>query len=214
MKSKLIVLLCLIVVATGYGRPKRKPKPSRWALGVHLVLSFPQSDSANVAKTGEGLGGKLLFLFPKMPYIALRGDFGYITFGETRTSFLGYGMAQTRKEAFRFSLGPQFQIQKKKFKAYLAPMIGIYNYRTVFSYQDYYGYGYGTGYGFSDTKESYYRYGWNINGGCMVDVGLGPWIDVGIKYHQRKNPIRKDGGIVVPKGEVSVNIGVVFFLKK
>jgi len=209
MKLKWIVLLCLLAAASGYARPRRKARPSRWAIGVHLLLSFPQSDSAHVAKSGEGLGGKVLFSFPKVPYVALRGDFGYLTFGETRTSFYGYSIAQTRKEAFRGSFGPQFQINKKKLKAYLAPMIGLYNYRTVFSYQDYYYYGYG----YSDTKESNTRYGWNISAGVSVDINLGPWIDVGIQYHNRHSAIVKDGGVVVPKGEISATVGVVFFLK-
>lgn len=209
MKSRLIILLCLLLVVPGFGRSKRKTKPSRWALGVHLVLSFPQSDSANASKSGEGLGGKVLFLFPQMPYFALRGDFGYLNFGETRSQFVGYGMVQTRHEAFRLALGPQFQTRSKKLRVYLAPMIAIYNYRTVISFQDYY-----YGYGYADTKKSDNEFGWCISGGCMVNIGLGPWIDVGVKYHKRSGAIETDVGEIVPKEEVSVNIGVVFFLKK
>ena len=209
MKSRMIILLCLILIVPGFGRPRRKAKPSRWAMGIHLLLSFPQSDSANATKSGEGLGGKVLFHFPNIPNFALRGDFGYLSFGETRAQFVGYGMVQTRKEAFRFAVGPQFQTQIKKFKVYFAPLISIYNYRSVLSYQYY---GYGSGY--AETKESDTKLGWSLSGGFMLDIGLGPLIDVGLKYHHRSDDIQTNVGKIVPKDEVSANIGVVFFFKK
>ena len=89
-------------------------------------------------------------------------------------------------------------------------MLAIYNYRSVFSFQDYYSYNYG----YAETTESNTRYGLSISSGLMINVNLGPWIDVGVKYHNRSGDIVTDVGKIIPKEEISVNIGVVFFMKK
>ena len=88
-------------------------------------------------------------------------------------------------------------------------MISGYNYRTVSSFQDYYGY-----YGFADTKDSNSRYGWVLAMGTSFDIGLGPFIDFGVKYHRRSSDIYTNSGAVIGNDEISVNIGVLFRLNK
>ena len=57
---------------------------SNWAIGPHLVISFPQDDFANVSKTGEGLGAKILYKLESMPGFVPRLDFNFVSYGEKK----------------------------------------------------------------------------------------------------------------------------------
>jgi hypothetical protein len=121
-------LLCglsiLIFLNNGYTQQDEK-----WAIGPHLVISFPQSDFANLSKTGEGLGGKLLYRFPETPFFSPRFDLVYLSYGEkrkTETYSAGYFLVTTRNESFQLTIGPQFSYRMGRFTPYIAPMGGLY----------------------------------------------------------------------------------------
>ena len=196
---------------------------SNWAVGPHLVISFPQDEFANVSKTGEGIGAKLLYKLESVPYLVPRLDFSYISYGEKRgdlNSFSYYTTVQTRNEAFQLVMGPQVQRKMGRLMPYIAAMGGLYNYRSVTTVTDVYSYydPYG-GYGYADTKFSLTKFGWNINGGLKFDVNLGPFIDLNFKYQTIqdgvKNEIEIDGERITRISDAkdfTITLGVVFFL--
>jgi hypothetical protein len=195
---------------------------SNWAVGPHLVISFPQDEFANVSKTGEGLGAKLLYKLESVPGIYPRLEFNFISYGEKKGDpFFAsyYAMVQTRNESFNLAFGPQFQKKYGRLMPYGAVLAGLFHYRSVTSYTDAYSmydpYG---GYGYSDTKFSSTNFGWNVNGGLMLDVNLGPFIDLNFQYKRIngvENEYELDGEKITKKfdaSDITVTLGVVFFL--
>jgi hypothetical protein len=204
----------LIFVSVAIGQYNNDP----WAIGPHLVISFPQSDFANLSKTGEGIGGKLLYRPENMPFINLRADLAYISYGEKRKSETassgGYFLVTTRNESFQLTAGPQLVFKGNVFIPYCAALLGIYNYSTVVSIPEYYYY---YGYPVAETTSSLTRFGWNVNAGVMLDVGLGPLIDLSVKYQKIINAVKTRQGnetITNDADDINISIGVVFFLKK
>ncbi len=188
----------------------------KWTLGPHLIISFPQSEFANLSKTGEGIGGKLLYHFPSVPFLRPRVDLAYLSYGEKRKSQTfssGYYLVTTRNESFQLTLGPQFSVKAGAFTPYFAAMGGVYNYRTVTSIPEYYYY---YGYPISETTSNLTRLGWNVNIGMLIDIGLGPFIDIGVKYQKINNAVETRIDEVTMKSDaedLNVCIGVLFFLK-
>ncbi len=190
---------------------------SNWALGPHLVISFPQEEFANVSKTGEGIGGKVLYRLENTPFLNPRLDFTYLSYGEQKqdqTFSAGYYLVQTRNESFQLTVGPQFSTKIGRFTPYLAPMGGLYIYRTVVSVPElYYYYGIPA----AETTHSLTRLGWNVNAGVMFDVGLGPLIDFSLRYQTINGAVKTTVNDVTIKSDArdfNVSIGVVFFLKQ
>lgn len=218
---KTIIIFILISMSSLFSKEYWE---SNWAIGPHLVISFPQDDFANVSKTGEGLGAKLLYKLSSTPNLVPRLDFAYISYGEKRGDanyFSYYTTVQTRNEAFQLVIGPQFQRKMGRLMPYVAAMGGLYNYRSVTSVSNAYAYydPYG-GYGYSDTKFSLTKFGWNVNGGIKIDVNLGPFIDLNIKYQTIrdgiKNEIEGEDGekqtFIGDAKDFTFTLGVVFFL--
>jgi len=210
VKWLLCFLSILILLTDGFAQ-----KDEKWAIGPHLVISFPQSDFANLSKTGEGLGGKLLYRFPKKPFFSPRFDFVYLSYGEKRKSETyssGYFLVTTRNESFQMTVGPQFSHRIGRFTPYVAPMGGLYVYRTIVSIPDlYYYYGYPS----AETTSSLTRWGWTINGGILIDIGLGPHIDIGVKYQKIADAVESlvQGERVKSDAEdINISIGVLFYL--
>jgi hypothetical protein len=205
--------LYTIFLILGLSAMAARAQDGNWAVGPHLVLSFPQTEFANVSKTGEGLGGKVLYRFNGAPYFALRFDLAYLSYAERRNDAFymdAYYLVQTRNESFQLTIGPQMSGRFGKFTPYCAMMGGIYNYRSVISAQDYY-----YGYGIAETTESHTKWGWNANAGLLFDIGLGPFIDLNFKYQTIIGTLSTnvDNKSVKNPHDISVNIGVVFFLK-
>jgi hypothetical protein len=61
------------------------------------------------------------------------------------------------------------------------------------------------------------RWGWTINGGVLIDIGLGPHIDIGVKYQKISRAVEQvvEGERVKSDAEdINVSIGVLFFLSE
>ncbi len=187
----------------------------RWAVGPHAVVSFPQSELKTISKTGEGLGVKVLYRLYNTDILQPRLDIVYISYGERRYSDYNYGATlTTRNESFQFTAGPQINQKKGRFTLYLAPMGGLYIYRTVDSNPELYYY---TGYAVSRTRASSTKFGYTITAGTLVDIGLGPHIDISFKYQKIPGAVKteNDGQTFETDAEdINITIGVVFFLSE
>ena len=186
-----------------------------WAVGPHLMFSLPQGDFDEVSQHGEGIGGKLLYkMGESLPFLNWRLDLSYLSYGEKRNSGLSvYDIITTRNESFQLTLGPQVSRRIGRFTAYMAALGGIYNYRTVASLDSYY-YSYYS-YPYTETTESVTKLGWNVNGGFLLDIGLGPHIDVNVKYQTIPGAVKStfDGNTTESDAEdLAISVGVVFFL--
>lgn len=223
---KKIAFVLLMIGAPLYAQSVEDYWQSNWAIGPHLVISLPQDDFANVSKTGEGIGAKVLYKIGSIPYLVPRLDFAYISYGEERGDpFFAsyYAMVQTRNEAFQLTLGPQIQRKYGRFMPYMSAMGGLYVYRKVTSYTDAYSYydPYG-GYGYADTKFSLTKFGWNVNAGVKLDLNLGPFVDLNIRYQTINDGVKRtavdESGVehtqVFDAKDFTITLGVVFFLKE
>ena len=182
--------------------------------GLHLIISSPQGDMKSVSKTGMGLGGKFLYGFDLMPWFALRGDLGYLSYDSQQrmVNLGGYPIYETvRREGFQLALGPQITYSTDILKFYLSPMVGYSYFQTVISLPEL---AYYYGYYASETKDSYGCFAYTIGGGFMFDIGLGPWIDLGLKFNHLIDGVRrKEKGrkIVTDGSDITVTLGVVFY---
>ena len=215
--KKITILVFLFSAMICFAQEEEGYWQSNWALGPHLVISFPQSEFANVSKTGEGIGGKLLYRLGNTSFLNPRLDFTYLSYGEQKNSqtfSVGYFLVQTRNESFQLTVGPQFSTKIGRFTPYLAPMGGLYIYRTVVSIPEL---AYYYGIPAAETTQSLTRLGWNINAGVMFDVGLGPLIDFSLRYQTINGAVKtkvKDVTIKSDAKDIDISIGVVFFLKQ
>lgn len=181
--------------------------------GGHVLISVPLGDFAEVTNTGIGLGGKILYQFDSNPWFTIRTDLGYLSYESTQRPVLmdGYMVTETiRSEGFNIGIGPQATFSKGLFKAYLGATAGFYYYQTVISYPELAYYGIYA----SETRDSNSCFGGNIGGGVMFDIGLGPWIDIGVKYSYIKNGAVHtidEQRIKKNAQDICISIGVVFF---
>jgi len=182
--------------------------------GGHALISVPLGSFADVTKTGVGLGGKILYHFDTKPWLNIRTDIGYLSYESTQKPVIagGYLVTQTiRSEGFNATIGPQLTYSKELFKAYVGAAAGLYYFQTVISYPEFaYYYGIYAG----ETRDSNACFGGNAGGGVLFDIGLGPWIDIGVKYdYIRKGAIHKVDNQSVKKDAQAITfmIGVVFF---
>jgi hypothetical protein len=86
---------------------------------------------------------------------------------------------------------------------------GLYLFQDVYAVTDAWGFVY------SETKTKT-KWEWNAGGGAMVDIGLGPWIDLEVRYHHVTDMVTTKAGdlTIESDGEdISVHVGVVFFLR-
>ncbi len=152
-----------------------------WGLGAQLLISLPQKGFDNLSKDGEGFGGKVFYRFS--PLLALRGDLGYLSYGERRNSEWtseGYYFVTRRNESFQLTLGPQFSYRMGRVTPYAAMLGGFYYYHTVTSYEDYYSYYYDY-YPYTDSSNGQSKWGWNLSTGMLIDLGIGVHLDFGFK---------------------------------
>jgi hypothetical protein len=180
--------------------------------GIHLLIATPQDKLAETMKTGMGLGGKFIYTFDMQPWFSIRGDLGYLSYDSKQriVQLGGYPVYETsRSEGFRLTFGPQLNLNGTSTKFYLSPQVGYHYFQTVLSlpelaYYDIYA---------MDTQDSYGAFGWAVYGGFMFDIGLGPWIDIGIGYNYLLDGARKkvDEKTIRSDGsDITVTLGVVF----
>ncbi len=157
----------------------------QWQIGPNLSFSFRNRDYANVDATGEGLGAKIVYNWGGNTWLSPRLDFVYLSYGEER-SRAGSGntsglLIKTRNESFQLSAGMHIAKPAGKFRYYLSPLGGIFNYRAVTTLPElYYYYGYPA----MDTRDSQWKWGARVQGGFLFDIGLGPLIDIGFTYQR------------------------------
>ena len=208
MRTRIIYILALFFTCSIF-IPQSN---AQIAIGPHILISIPQDNFANFSDTGEGLGVKFAYTLTSMPILSARVDLEYLSYGiKPAAYYYNVGTISTRNEAFRLVAGPELAVEFGRFRVYGEAMGGIYAYRTVVSVTNYIYYG---SY-YPETTMSKTKFGWNAGGGVLVDIGIGPWIDIGAKYHNINDIIdaEVDGEPIISDGQdVSINIGVVFFI--
>jgi len=215
-----VLLLLLIIFLSGSLMARTRERLSNWAIGPHLTISFPQSEFSNYSKNGEGLGAKVLYRLEALPFLTPRMDFTYLSFGEKRSTIEGayspYYFIQTRNESFQLTVGTQLSQKLGRVTLYVEPMGGLYNFRTVVTIpDDYYYYLYGQPY--TETKNSRTKFGWGVNGGIMLDIGLGPHLDLQLNYQTIPDVVKTiedDKTVTRDAKDFSISFGAVFFLKE
>jgi hypothetical protein len=209
MKNATILMLVLLFLGQISGESQAMPTHA----GAHLLISSPLGEMKDVAKTGMGLGAKFLGTFEMLPWLSIRGDIGYLSYDSKQNlvNYRGYAIYRiTRQEGFQLALGPQVMYSHSFFRLYAAPMIGFTYFQTVVSAPELAYYGYNA----TETQNSYGAFTWAVSGGVMFDIGLGPLIDIGIKYDHLTNGVRKelDGRQLKSDGaDLTIMLGVVFF---
>ena len=182
--------------------------------GGGVLVSVPMGHFADVSKTGVGLGGKILYQFDNTPWLNIRTDLGYLSYESTQKPVIagGYVYSQTtRSEGFHIAVGPQVTYGEGAIRAYAAATAGLYLYQTVISYPEL---AYYYGYVATETRDSNTCLGGTVGGGIMFDIGLGPLIDIGVRYGYIKNgAVEKieDRKIKSNAQELTISIGVIFF---
>lgn len=191
---------------------------AQWSVAPHIVVSFPQSDFANVSGTGGGIGLKGVYRFPALGGLSLRSDFGFISYGSQFESVNIGGQlvpAETRNESFRLTFGPEFSFGTSKIRLFGSAMGGFYFYRTSITVSTIFG---PSAIGSEDNAA---ELGWNLGGGIQYNIGLGPWLEVAVEYHTIKNVsapagTQTGGGkietIDIDANDFTLKLGVVFFI--
>jgi hypothetical protein len=190
-----------------------------WQVGPHILVSIPRDDFENVSQVGGGFGVKVLY--KTSDHLALRGDFAYLSYGK-RFENLGFDpiigpiSAELQNQGFRLTAGPQLKVGGDAVAFYAAVEGGIYYFRTnviipLFYYTDF------------DSRDNNVALGWNGGVGFQFDIGLGPWIDIGVEYQTMYNlpgvPIDETGsgedllpGPDITAHELTLKFGVIFSL--
>ncbi|HOT97599.1 MAG TPA: outer membrane beta-barrel protein [bacterium] len=184
-----------------------------WGLGAHLLVSLPQKGFDNLSKDGEGIGGKAFYRLS--PFLALRSDLGYLSYGERRNSEWssgGYYFVTRRNESFQFTMGPQLTRRIGRVTPYAAVLGGFYYYHTVTSYEDYYSYYYDY-YPYTNSSNGQSKWGWNLSTGVLIDLGIGVHLDFGYKLQNIHNAETTLKNITTKQTGVDyiITLGAVFF---
>lgn len=206
MRMRRLLAVLILILATTSARAQGE----QWGLGPHLVISLPQQGFNHLSRDGEGLGGKLSYRL--LPYLSLRADLSYISYGERRNSEMasyGYILVTRRNESFQLAAGPQLSWRFGMLTPYAAALGGIYYYHGVLTVDDYYGYSYPR----TDSYGSQTRWGYTLSGGLLLDVGLGPHLDLGFKYQRIADMETTIDDVSVRRTGIDfgITLGVVFF---
>ncbi|MFQ5822622.1 MAG: outer membrane beta-barrel protein [bacterium] len=205
-------LFILAVILSLVNFPKLSQ--AQWSVGPHIIVSIPQQDFANISDTGGGFGIKGMYRFASLHGLSLRGDFGFISYGtDFRSVNIGGTIVPARTEnmSFRLTFGPQFSFGTGRLKIQFFGMGGFYFYSTNVTVSD----GFIV---FTDSQDNLARLGWNVGGGFLYDIGLGPWLDIAVEYNTINNipgpadENNPDNRIDIDAKEITLKIGVVFFL--
>ncbi|MCR4440010.1 MAG: outer membrane beta-barrel protein [bacterium] len=202
MRNVLLIILAICFALAGRAG-------AQFAVGPRVVVSVPTGSMADELKSGEGIGVKAFYTLPQAQVLALRGDFDYLSYSSRPVGDFYYYAGSARQEAFRLTLGPQLAVDIARFRIYGAALGGLYVFQDLYAVTDVWGFGY------SETKTKT-KWEWNAGGGAMVDIGLGPWVDVEVRYHSVTDMVsmRQDNVTTESDGQdISVHVGVVFFLR-
>ncbi len=220
MKKYLLFSIAIMAVTFGANISQVQ---AQWAFSPQVIVSIPTSDFANVRETGGGFGLKVVRQTEALGRgLGLRGDFGFLTFGK-RTNlffdpFFGTIPVETRNESFRLTVGPEYRFGGRKLKLYLGANGGAYFYRTTINTIGFSLTGSDVA---SNSLDSKWALGWNVGGGFQYDIGLGPWIDVGVAYQTIHNVPQalRDGEAELDEQvpditahEFTIKFGVVIFV--
>ncbi|MDZ7270284.1 MAG: outer membrane beta-barrel protein [candidate division KSB1 bacterium] len=195
------ILVGCLVMTTGAA--------AQFAVGPHVVVSVPTGSMADELKGGEGIGVKAFYTLRGVPAFSFRGDLDYLSYSSRLVGDFYYYAGSSREEAFRLTLGPQLAVDVGRFRLYAAALGGLYLFQDIVAVTDAWGFVYSQ----SKTKT---RWEWNAGGGAMVDIGLGPWVDVEVRYHSVTNMVSMRGNTTTTESDgqdISVHVGVVFFLR-
>ncbi len=196
---------------------------AQWAIGPHIVISKPRSDFANVSGVGGGFGFKVVRTMKSLGGVGLRGDFSFLNYErtfETIPSSIGFLVAEVRNEAIRLTVGPDFTFGKENLKFNAGISGGVYFFQTDLNIST-------GGFGvLRDTRDEDIALGWNFGGGFLYDIGLGPWLDVSVRYQTifdvptsettadpdtgEPQEVRRN----ITAHEFTVKLGVIFFIGK
>ncbi len=182
---------------------------AQFAVGPHVVVSAPTGSMADELKSGEGVGVKAFYTMRGAPALSLRGDLDYLSYSSRLVGDFYYYAGSSRQEAFRLTLGPQLAVDIGRFRIYGAALGGLYLSQDVVAVTDAWGFVYSE----SKTKG---RWEWNVGGGTLVDIGLGPWVDVEFRYHSVSKMVSMRRNSVSSESDgqdITVHVGVVFFLR-
>jgi hypothetical protein len=206
----------ILLIALGLWAIAPNLAQAQWSVGPHILVSFPNSDFANVSKTGAGFGIKAAHRLRSLGGVGLRGDFAFLSYGREITTvtdpFFGTFIAEVRNDAIRLTFGPEYTFGTRKFKAHVGVLGGLYFFKTDINIDQF----------TPISSESDAALGWNFGGGLMFDVGLGPWIDLGVEYQSIYNvpapvPDPANPGEVLSSDitahEITLKIGILFFLR-
>lgn len=195
---------------------------AQWAIGPHILISVPTSDFANVSGVGGGFGFKVVRRIDALGGIGLRGDFAFLNYErtfETIPSSIGFLVAEVRNQAFRLTVGPDFTFGKENLKFNAGVSGGLYFFQTDLNIST-------GGFGvLRDTRDEDIAVGWNFGGGFLYDIGLGPWLDVSVRYQTIFNlpssaTVTNAEGVEeeirqnITAHEFTVKLGVIFFIGK
>jgi len=136
--ARLIVVLALLVLTALATRPlgAQAPPPSRVSIPIYLQGGLPQGEFAENVDFAWGLGGGVLFEL--VPELALRGELGFLIYGnETRRVPLGGGAlglinvdVTTTNSIFNGGVGLQLGAPGPRMKPYVGGMIGFSSFTT------------------------------------------------------------------------------------
>jgi hypothetical protein len=187
-------------------------------LGLALLVDMPQEDFANISGTGVGVG--LKFLRPlKTDHLRLRGDAEVLFFGEEEHVGRMFGYEEdmavvTRHESLRLLAGVELSSAVTgALRAYLAPMGGLYCFRSVdrISFTSLY-----------ETSSSEAKFGWKVDAGLSLTRFRRGWrprgveLDLGASYGTVRRGVEtqlEDRTFFTDANEVTLHLGVIWHQK-
>ncbi|MCG8607175.1 outer membrane beta-barrel protein, partial [bacterium] len=181
---------------------------AQWTVGPSIVISVPSSDFSNVSDVGGGFGLKIIRNFSTAGGLGLRGDFAFLNYGRRKFDQISGFVAQIRNQGFRILFGPDYSFGGRNLEASFGASAGFYFFQTDVNF----------GLGSAGTIDEEVALGWNIGGGISYDIGLGPWLDVSVRYqtifdvNAPESETSQDSPGKITAHEFTVRVGVVFFI--
>jgi len=142
---------------------------SQTKLSLQAGMAFPSSDFSNVAGTGYGIEGTILF--PQTEFLSFCGIIGYYTWGPYIPWYLG---PSDNYSSFLVMIGIRYAFSNKRIHPYMEMDVGM----NSLSFSRTYNYTYTS----STTQVTQGRFGAFPGFGVLFNVHEGLKIDVNIKY--------------------------------
>jgi len=210
---KKIMILAAFALLSGFS-PNLQ---AQWAISPHIVVALPKEKFANINQTGGGLGlgVERQITGRRKNGFTLKGDLTFINFGKKRQLGLtnyGTDLIKFSDNAMRLIIGPQYRFGSKALKLYFGAAGGAHYFLTNITSSN------GASLG-SQNEE--WSLGWNLGGGILYDIGMGPFIDVSFEYQTiygvGGNKVNEVGEVIstpeVTANEYTIKVGVIFFIR-